>query len=59
MNEKIKVEHLLVTVRRIEQWLEVLRKGLEALPQDQELELDLEDFEKGLESRGPWKTSNC
>ena len=39
---KITVENLVQTLDRIEQWIQALRKGIEALPQDQVIEV--EDF---------------
>ncbi len=45
MEEKITVAHLVSTLDRIEQWMQTLRKGLEALPQDQEIELVSEELE--------------
>ena len=37
---KITVENLVATLDRIDQWLQVVRKGLESLPQDQVVEID-------------------
>ena len=46
---KITVAHLVATLDRIDQWLGAVRKGLEALPQDQEINIDVEDFQTGLD----------
>jgi len=37
---KVTVKNLVVTLDRIDQWLQVVRKGLESLPQDQVVEID-------------------
>ena len=59
MSEKITVAHLLVTLDRIEEWLQVLRKGLEALPQDQKLLIDSGDFPTNPDVRQPQKDASC
>lgn len=59
MEEKITVAHLVVTLDRIEQWMQVLRKGLEALPQDQEISIDESDFPSGSEPRQPYRMILC
>lgn len=59
MKENVTVAHLVVTLDRIEQWLQALRKGLEALPQDQEIELSLDGLEEDLNSRQPWFVTGC
>ncbi len=59
MEEKITVAHLMRTLDRIEEWMQVLRKGLEALPQDQELAIDAGDFSTKPELRQPHKDASC
>lgn len=51
---KITVAHLVQTLDRIEQWIGAVRKGLEALPQDQEIDIDVEEIESGLDVKQPW-----
>ncbi len=48
---KITVAHLVATMDRIDQWLGAVRKGLEALPQDQEINVEVEDFKTGLDAK--------
>ncbi len=37
---KVTVKNLVVTLDRVDQWLQVVRKGLESLPQDQVVEIE-------------------
>ena len=41
---KVTVENLVVALDRIDQWLRVVRKGLESLPQDQVVEIEEDGF---------------
>lgn len=59
MKENITVAHLVVTLERIEQWLGAVRKGLEALPQDQKIDMRLDALEEDLNSRQPWFVTGC
>lgn len=57
MKEKITVAHLVTTLDRIEQWIQVLRKGLESLPQELEVDLDSEELDEG--SKQPFTRAPC
>ena len=51
---KITVAHLVQTMDRIDQWLKALRKGLEALPQDQQIEISAGLLEGEIDVKQPW-----
>ncbi len=51
---EITVAHLVQTMDRIDQWLRALRKGLEALPQDQEIEISAVSLEGEVDVKQPW-----
>ena len=48
---KITVKNLVQTLDRIDLWLQTLRKGLEALPQDQEIEVEDQEIDEALRRR--------
>lgn len=48
---KITVKNLVQTLDRIDLWLQALRKGLEALPQDQEIEVEDQEIDEALRRR--------
>ena len=56
---KITVAHLVQTLDRIEQWLGAVRKGLEALPQDQEIEIQIDALQQDLEVKQLFIKSPC
>ncbi len=56
---KITVADLVVTMGRIEQWLGAVRKGLEALPQDQEVDIEIDELLSGQELRAPFRDIEC
>ncbi|RLE33938.1 MAG: hypothetical protein DRJ61_06150 [Acidobacteria bacterium] len=56
---KITVADLVVTVGRIEQWLCAVRKGLEALPQEQEVDIEMDELLSGQELRQPFRDIRC
>ena len=56
---KITVAHLVLTLDRIEQWLGAVRKGLEALPQDQEIEINVDELQTEHEVKQPFIISPC
>ncbi len=56
---KITVAHLGVALDRIEQWLQAVRKGIEAIPQDQEINLNLGELESDLDLKQPWLKAGC
>ncbi|MEN8164270.1 MAG: hypothetical protein ABFS37_09085 [Acidobacteriota bacterium] len=56
---KITVAHLVATLDRIDQWLGAVKKGLEALPQDQEIAVDTGDAEALLTVPQPHKDFQC
>jgi len=58
MEDQITVAHLVATLDRIELWMGALRKGLEALPQDQVLNLDIKEVE-GEEFKQPFILPPC
>lgn len=59
MEEKITVAHLVNTLDRIEQWMQALRKGLEALPQDQEIDINFAEMEAGEGLKQPFILPPC
>ncbi len=56
---KITVADLVVTMGRIEQWLGAVRKGLEALPQEQEVDIEMDELLSGQELRQPFRDIRC
>jgi hypothetical protein len=48
---KITVKNLIQTLDRIDLWLQALRKGLEALPQNQEIEVEDQEIDEALRRR--------
>ncbi len=48
---KITVKNLIQTLDRTDLWLQALRKGLEALPQDQEIEVEDQEIDEALRRR--------
>ncbi len=56
---KITVAHLVASLDRIEQWLQAVRRGLEALPQDQEVELKVEELQAEGEVKQPFVIPPC
>ncbi len=56
---KITVAHLVLTLDRIDQWLLAVRKGLEALPQDQEVDIKVGDLQNDLEVKQLFIASPC
>ncbi len=56
---KITVADLVVTVGRIEQWLGAVRKGLEALPQEQEVDIEMDELISSQELRQPFRDVRC
>ena len=51
---KVTVENLVQTLDRIDQWLKAVRKGLEALPQDQVINIDANALESEIGVKQPW-----
>ncbi len=58
-NQQITVADLVATLVRMEKWMQVVRKGLEAMPQDQTIDVDVEDFSGDLDARQPFITRMC
>lgn len=58
-NANITVAHLVQTLDRIEQWLGAVRKGLEALPQDQEIDIQADALQQDLEVKQLFIRSPC
>ena len=56
---KITVAHLVLTLDRIDQWLQAVRKGLAALPQDQEIDIDAGDLQSRLDVKQPHIEPPC
>ena len=56
---KVTVANLLAALDRIEQWVGAVKKGLEALPQDQEIKIDTAVLEEEIGPKQPWITRPC
>lgn len=56
---KITVADLVVTVGRIEQWLGAVRRGLEALPQEQEVDIEMDELVSSQELKQPFRDVRC
>ena len=56
---KITVAHLVMSMDRIEQWLQAVRKGLEALPQDQEINIDVGELQSQTDVKQPFIIPPC
>ena len=56
---RITVAHLVASMDRIEQWLQAVRRGLEALPQDQEVDLMVEELQTEGEVKQPFIIPPC
>ena len=50
---KITVAHLVLTLDRVDHWLQAVRAGLEALPQDQEIEIDPDEMKSLMAAKLP------
>lgn len=55
----VTVADLVKAVDRIEQWIRVVRKGIEALPQDQLIKIDPDQIESPLDLKQPFITEKC
>lgn len=56
---KITVADLVATLDRIDQWIGAVKNGLEALPQDQEIEIDISEFQADLKAKQPFRKIIC
>lgn len=56
---KITVAHLVLTLDRIDQWIKAVRMGLESLPQDQEVKIDIAELQSQMDVKQPYIIRPC
>lgn len=56
---RVTVAHLVVTLDRVDSWIQALRKALAALPQDMEIGMPVDELKEELDVRQPFLKAGC